>query len=138
MVMRTLAPVVAVEDPFGLVRNENWYSPGANRCSTTIAHWPLSSAVAVATISPLASTPTCAFGGARPANTEAPSGSIRATSNFALSGAVCVGSDGGECGAGGLAVLGPGLGAVGALESHGNAPSRCGASIAVTGRTTLA
>src|SRR5262249_36034165 len=88
MVMRTLPPFVSATDPFDLVRNESRYSPGANWCSTTLAHWPVSSALVVATTSPLASTATSAFGGARPANTEAPSGSIRATSNFELSGAV--------------------------------------------------
>src|SRR5262249_12399032 len=131
----------AVGDPFDLARNESWYSPGANRCSTTIAHWPFSSALVVATSSPLANTLTCAFGGARPANTEAPSGSIRTTSNFGLSAAVRVRSDGGECNADtALALLGrcSARGTVGALESHGNATSRCGPNIAVTGRTTLA
>src|SRR5262245_1199270 len=86
IVTRTLPPTVWASDPAELVRSESSYSPGAKGWSTAIAHWPFSSALVVATIWPLASTVTSAFGGARPAKTEARSGSMRATSNFELSG----------------------------------------------------
>src|SRR6185295_10761585 len=52
---------------------------GANRRSVTAAHWPVSSALALAMGFPSARIATSEFGGAWPANTDAP-GSIRTTS----------------------------------------------------------
>src|SRR5262249_54950580 len=66
----------------GSTPNDSLYSPGANLCSVTMTQAPVSSAVAVANTWPSDCTLTLAFGGACPANTDDPCGSILTTSKL--------------------------------------------------------